>query len=102
MASDTYRELCSAAVENFTTEALNIFGMARTHEPVETGLMPTSKFGTTQADIKLLGQFATVAGKPPASVIVFGREDLPLVIKVIDQAHNWIYQQAGSASDSGE
>jgi hypothetical protein len=26
----------------------------------------------------------------------FGRDDLPLVIKVADQAHNWIFHQAGS------
>ena len=24
----------------------------------------------------------------------FGRDDLPLVAKVVDQAHSWIYQQA--------
>ncbi len=27
----------------------------------------------------------------------FGREDLPLLAKVVDQAHTWIYQQAGNA-----
>jgi len=26
----------------------------------------------------------------------FGRDDLPLVIKVADQAHNWIFNQSGS------
>ncbi len=25
----------------------------------------------------------------------FGREDLPLVAKVVDLAHSWIYEQAG-------
>jgi hypothetical protein len=25
----------------------------------------------------------------------FGREDLPLVAKVVDRAHTWIYEQAG-------
>jgi len=25
----------------------------------------------------------------------FGRDDLPLIAKVSDQAHTWIYQQAG-------
>lgn len=25
----------------------------------------------------------------------FGREDLPLVAKVVDLAHTWIYEQAG-------
>ena len=28
----------------------------------------------------------------------FGREDLPLVIKVSDMAHTWIYQHAQSAN----
>jgi hypothetical protein len=27
----------------------------------------------------------------------FGRDDLPLIAKVADQAHNWIYQQAALA-----
>ena len=26
----------------------------------------------------------------------FGRDDLPLVMKVADQAHNWIFNQSGS------
>lgn len=26
----------------------------------------------------------------------FGRDDLPLVAKVVDQAHSWIYQQAAA------
>ncbi|MFO1003765.1 MAG: hypothetical protein U0936_25825 [Planctomycetaceae bacterium] len=26
----------------------------------------------------------------------FGRDDLPLVIKVADQAHDWIFNQSGS------
>jgi hypothetical protein len=26
----------------------------------------------------------------------FGRDDLPLVAKVVDQAHSWIYQQGAS------
>jgi hypothetical protein len=25
----------------------------------------------------------------------FGRDDLPLVAKVVDQAHSWIFEQAG-------
>lgn len=33
----------------------------------------------------------------------FGRDDLPMVIKVADLAHTWIYQHGGgSASDSSE
>jgi hypothetical protein len=28
----------------------------------------------------------------------FGREDLPLVAKVADQVHTWIYQQSQSQS----
>ncbi len=34
----------------------------------------------------------------------FGREDLPLVIKVLDLAHTWIYEHPSSAnsSDSNE
>jgi hypothetical protein len=34
----------------------------------------------------------------------FGRDDLPLVAKVADQAHTWIFEQAaaGSAAASGE
>jgi len=33
----------------------------------------------------------------------FGRDDLPLVSKVVDQAHSWIFQQNNSASaDSPE
>ena len=33
----------------------------------------------------------------------FGRDDLPLVAKVADLAHTWIYQHGGeSASDSSE
>ena len=27
----------------------------------------------------------------------FGREDLPLLVKVADQAHTWIYQQGSGA-----
>ena len=27
----------------------------------------------------------------------FGRDDLPLVCKVMDQAHTWIFEQAGNA-----
>ena len=30
----------------------------------------------------------------------FGRDDLPLVSKVLDQAHSWIFQHGGSASAS--
>ncbi len=30
----------------------------------------------------------------------FGREDLPLVIKVADLAHTWIYQQSHEAPDA--
>ena len=34
----------------------------------------------------------------------FGRDDLPLVAKVVDLAHRWIFEQAanGSASAGGE
>lgn len=32
----------------------------------------------------------------------FGRDDLPLVIKVIDQAHDWIFQTASGNADSAE
>lgn len=28
----------------------------------------------------------------------FGRDDLPLVAKVVDKAHDWIFQQAGEAN----
>lgn len=28
----------------------------------------------------------------------FGRDDLPLVAKVVDQAHSWIFEQATSAA----
>lgn len=28
----------------------------------------------------------------------FGRDDLPLLMKVADQAHNWIFNQTGSAA----
>jgi hypothetical protein len=28
----------------------------------------------------------------------FGRDDLPLVAKICDQAHSWIYDQAAEAS----
>ncbi|MCR9294826.1 MAG: hypothetical protein NXI32_19065 [bacterium] len=27
----------------------------------------------------------------------FGRDDLPLVAKVVDQAHSWIYEATGSS-----
>ena len=30
----------------------------------------------------------------------FGRNDLPLVVKVADQAHSWIYEQGSSDQDS--
>jgi hypothetical protein len=30
----------------------------------------------------------------------FGREDLPLVMKVLDQAHSWIYEHPSSSSDT--
>ena len=29
----------------------------------------------------------------------FGRDDLPLVMKVADQAHNWIFEQASSSTE---
>lgn len=32
----------------------------------------------------------------------FGRDDLPLVVKVIDQAHSWIFQNSNGAADSGD
>lgn len=33
----------------------------------------------------------------------FGRDDLPLVGKVCDQAHSWIFQQTGNSStDNGD
>lgn len=33
----------------------------------------------------------------------FGRDDLPLVAKVVDQAHSWIFEHAtGSSSEPGE
>lgn len=36
----------------------------------------------------------------------FGRDDLPLVMKVVDQAHTWIYQQNsgrnGEAHEKGD
>ena len=36
----------------------------------------------------------------------FGRDDLPLLAKVADMAHSWIFQQAASApamaTDNGE
>ena len=28
----------------------------------------------------------------------FGRDDLPLVAKVVDQAHSWIFNQGGEAT----
>jgi len=31
----------------------------------------------------------------------FGRDDLPLVAKVADQVHTWIYQQAGGSNGEG-
>lgn len=30
----------------------------------------------------------------------FGRDDLPLVAKVVDQVHTWIYQQSQSRSEA--
>lgn len=30
----------------------------------------------------------------------FGRDDLPLVAKVLDQAHSWIFQQAATKEDA--
>lgn len=32
----------------------------------------------------------------------FGRDDLPLVLKVVDQAHSWIFQNGSGATESGE
>lgn len=32
----------------------------------------------------------------------FGRDDLPLVVKVIDQAHSWIFQNSNGAADSSD
>ena len=32
----------------------------------------------------------------------FGRDDLPLVAKIADQAHTWIFQAAAESSSSGE
>lgn len=32
----------------------------------------------------------------------FGRDDLPLVVKVIDQAHSWIFQNSNGAAENGE
>ncbi len=32
----------------------------------------------------------------------FGRDDLPLVAKVADQAHSWIYQAQARANQAGE
>ncbi len=32
----------------------------------------------------------------------FGREDLPLVRKVIDLAHTWIYEHPATANDAAE
>ena len=32
----------------------------------------------------------------------FGRDDLPLVAKVADQAHSWIYQAQARAAQSGD
>lgn len=32
----------------------------------------------------------------------FGREDLPLVEKVADMAHRWIYQQAGRSQQAAD
>lgn len=32
----------------------------------------------------------------------FGRDDLPLLAKVADQAHSWIYSQNGRSTDSDE
>jgi len=31
----------------------------------------------------------------------FGRDDLPLVAKIADQAHTWIFQAAAESSSSG-
>lgn len=32
----------------------------------------------------------------------FGRDDLPLIAKVSDQAHTWIYRQASAADKNGD
>ena len=32
----------------------------------------------------------------------FGREDLPLVIKVLDQAHTWIFAHPPEVADNGD
>ena len=32
----------------------------------------------------------------------FGRDDLPLVLKVVDQAHSWIFQNGNGATEGGE
>lgn len=32
----------------------------------------------------------------------FGREDLPVVCKVLDMAHTWIYEHPSSGKDSAE
>ena len=32
----------------------------------------------------------------------FGREDLPLVAKVADMAHTWIFQQGSSSANGGQ
>lgn len=32
----------------------------------------------------------------------FGRDDLPLLAKVVDQAHTWIYQEANASDGSKE
>ena len=32
----------------------------------------------------------------------FGREDLPLVIKVLDLAHTWIYEHPAAATETPE
>jgi hypothetical protein len=37
-----------------------------------------------------------------ASSLSFGRDDLPLVAKVADLAHSWIYQQAQDAPEKGK
>lgn len=31
----------------------------------------------------------------------FGRDDLPLVAKVCDQAHSWIFEQSGGSATNG-
>ena len=32
----------------------------------------------------------------------FGRDDLPLLAKVVDQAHTWIYQQTGASDGTSD